>query len=449
MITVMLLAHNEIENVKMSIESIRLFSDIDISLIVVDNNSTDGLNKWAKEQRDLTYVLFDEGNVGWGKAINMVRHELQIDTDLLIMEGNYILTPGALSRMVQLAYEEENIGAVGGMYNGMGHNQLMPSDILDYKMAIEMATVAEGHAEGKRALMLHHGVILWKRSALDAIGEFEENVDGMLPVMNDYSLRMIVSEKKLMICLNAFFWNLDMENVKANNIAKSWELEVLEKKWGIHYFNGSYNELLIQPIEADRDDQISVLEIGCSCGGTLVEIKNRYPNAEVFGTEISEKTAEVAGHVVKVVVNNIEEKNIPFPKKKFDYIIFGDVLEHLHNPLETLIYCKDFLCEGGSIIASIPNVMHISIMEQLMKGNFTYTETGLLDKTHIHLFTCNEIIRMFNEAGYEVCDIVGSFVPISDKQKRLIDKLLACDSEAQRFMYETFQYNVKAKVSVN
>ncbi|MBQ6886532.1 MAG: hypothetical protein IJN54_03355 [Lachnospiraceae bacterium] len=125
------------------------------------------------------------------------------------------------------------------------------------------------------------------------------------------------------------------------------------------------------------------------------------------------------------------------------------MLEHLHNPSEVLVYCKEFLCEGGNIIASVPNVMHISVVEQLLNGKFTYTETGLLDKTHIHLFTCNEILHMFCEAGYEVCDIFGNFVPISEKQNSLIDKLLALDNEAQRFMYETFQYNVKAKISGN
>ncbi|MBQ6886534.1 MAG: glycosyltransferase family 2 protein [Lachnospiraceae bacterium] len=122
-VTIMILVHNAIENVKMSVESIRLFSDIETSLVIVDNHSTDGLNKWAKEQTDLTYVLFDEGHVSWGKAINMVRCVLQIGTDLLTMTGNYMLTSGSLSRMLKLAYKEENIGAVGGVYNGTGHNQ--------------------------------------------------------------------------------------------------------------------------------------------------------------------------------------------------------------------------------------------------------------------------------------------------------------------------------------
>lgn len=60
--------------------------------------------------------------------------------------------------------------------------------------------------------------------------------------------------------------------------------------------------------------------------------------------------------------------------------------------------------EGGEILASIPNLMYISVIEQLLYGNFTYTDIGLLDKTYIHLFTYNEIVRMFDEAGYDICE---------------------------------------------
>ena len=145
-------------------------------------------------------------------------------------------------------------------------------------------------------------------------------------------------------------------------------------------------------------------------------------------------------------MNNIEEENLPFPERKFDYIIFGDVLEHLHNPLKTVVYCQRFLRENGHIIASIPNIQHISVMEGLMQGDFTYMESGLLDKTHIHFFTYNEIVRMFHEAGYEICSLKGSGVPISDRQNELIDQLLALEGRAQRFMYIAFQYNLKAKM---
>ena len=222
--------------------------------------------------------------------------------------------------------------------------------------------------------------------------------------------------------------------------------DVLEKKWGMHYFNDIYNVMLIDLIEEEKENGFSVLEIGCDCGATLLEIKNRFPKAEVYGSEINVASAGIASHVANVVVNNIEEENLPFPERKFDYIIFGDVLEHLHNPLKTVVYCQRFLRENGHIIASIPNIQHISVMEGLMQGDFTYMESGLLDKTHIHFFTYNEIVRMFHEAGYEICSLKGSGVPISDRQNELIDQLLALEGRAQRFMYIAFQYNLKAKM---
>lgn len=97
------------------------------------------------------------------------------------------------------------------------------------------------------------------------------------------------------------------------------------------------------------------------------------------------------------------------------------------------------------MIANIPNVMHISVIEELLKGNFTYAETGLLDKSHIHLFTYNEIIRMFWEAGYDICQMGCVGHCINDNQKKIIDRLLCIENTAERFMYEAFQYIVKAK----
>ena len=92
MITVLMIAYNEIENVKMSVESFRLFCDVEISLVIVDNGSEDGLWDWAKEQLDITYVRTDERPMSCGKALNLVRKELEIDTDLLVIECRYMIT---------------------------------------------------------------------------------------------------------------------------------------------------------------------------------------------------------------------------------------------------------------------------------------------------------------------------------------------------------------------
>lgn len=432
MITVMMLAHHGHQMVEVVVQSFRLLSDMDISFIIVDKGSGDELREWASGQTDLTYVLIEEESAGWGKAINMAKRELHIETDLLIMEDKYMLTPQCLRRLEASLHAEEDIGGVCGVFSEEG----------SYEKAVAEAEEKSG-GKNSRTMALHYGAVLWKKEALEEIGEFEEKVESLFMVVKDYCLRMIEADKPLQICLGAVFWNI--RGRKGEVCGKQWEEEILERKWGMHYFNNHYNERIISLMEAGPEESIAVLEIGCDCGATLLEIKNRYPKAEVYGIELNARAASMASHFAQVAVNNIESRNLPFDRKMFDYIIFGDVLEHLNDPEETLKYCKDYLREEGMIIASVPNVMHISVMEQLMQGNFTYMENGLLDKTHIHFFTCNEIIRTLDSAGYEICRIDRVEIPINDRQKYLIDSLLAIDNTAQRFMYETYQYVIKAK----
>lgn len=432
MITVIMLAYNERDMVERAVENFRMFHDVDISLIILDNGSTDGLSKWASEQTDLTYIFMDEGFVNWGKAVNMAKQELKINTDLLIVEAGYMLMPNGLLRMQDILHREESAGAVGGECNRKE----------SYEQVAGMAGEEEA-AKGRRTIGLHHGAILWKKEAMDELGKFEEVVESWSLAAEDYCIRMIKADRQLITCDNAFFWNSRSSDMCSHE--KIWEKHFLENKWGMHYFNKNYNKNTVSSIDAGLDDEIAVLEIGCDLGATILEIKNRYPNAKIYGTEINAGAAAIAAHFAEVEINNIEDRNLPFNKKMFDYIIFGDVLEHLHDPLATLIYCKDFLKEEGSVIANIPNVMHISVIEELLKGNFTYEETGLLDKTHIHLFTYNEIVRMFWEAGYDICQMGCVGHCISDRQKKIIDHLLCIENTAERFMYEAFQYIIKAK----
>ncbi|GFH90223.1 ubiquinone biosynthesis O-methyltransferase [Lachnospiraceae bacterium] len=447
MITVLMIAYNEIENVKMSVESFRLFCDVEISLVIVDNGSEDGLWDWAKEQLDITYVRTDERPMSCGKALNLVRKELEIDTDLLVIECRYMITPQYLSRMREMLYSEENVGAVAGIVcNTPQFNPNRPVCIQNYEEAIRISDKEE-RAKGKYALMVRDDcAVLWKKEVLKEIGDFEETVNSVDTMICDYCIRTILTKQKIMICLNAFLWQMNVRGpMGMADLGNKGGWNALEKKWGMHYFNDIYNPQLIEMIERGTKDVFSVLEIGCDCGATLLEVKNRFPNVQVYGCDINVAAIAIASQVADAVVNNIEERNLPFPKGNFDYIIFGDVLEHLHNPMETLVYCKGFLKAGGAIIASIPNLMHISVIEKLLQGDFTYAETGLLDKTHIHMFTFNEIVRMFDCVGLQISRLATSLTAISDRQRALIDNLLVLEDKAQRFMYETFQFAVRAE----
>lgn len=126
-----------------------------------------------------------------------------------------------------------------------------------------------------------------------------------------------------------------------------------------------------------------------------------------------------------------------FVGKKYDYIIFADVLEHLRNPQEVLCACKAFLNDNGLIWISVPNISHNDIIINLIEDEFEYSETGLLDETHIHFFTKKTAKKMFTEAGYFVAYEDGIFVrsfcseqllPSKPEWKWYYDELLKRDN---------------------
>ena len=100
------------------------------------------------------------------------------------------------------------------------------------------------------------------------------------------------------------------------------------------------------------------------------------------------------------------------------------MLEHLYNPQKVLENIKPYLKVGGKIVASIPNIQHWSIIEELLKGNWTYADAGILDKTHLNFFTRNEIFNLFDKTGYEVIQFIGKDIGLTETARNMLDNLL-------------------------
>lgn len=88
---------------------------------------------------------------------------------------------------------------------------------------------------------------------------------------------------------------------------------------------------------------------------------------------------------------------LPYDNGQFDYIILADVIEHLHDPEETLARLIPYLKKDGSFLCSIPNMMHISVISPLLQGRFDYTDAGICDKTHLRFFTLDSILKLFQK----------------------------------------------------
>ena len=118
------------------------------------------------------------------------------------------------------------------------------------------------------------------------------------------------------------------------------------------------------------------------------------------------------------------------------------MLEHLHNPSDVINNCRHILNAGGKIISSIPNLMHYSVLYQLINGDFTYKDTGLLDKTHIHFFTYNEILRLFKNNKYKIINI-KAINNVNTEVKDVTDfinELTELSTHKNKLFFEAYQY---------
>lgn len=104
--------------------------------------------------------------------------------------------------------------------------------------------------------------------------------------------------------------------------------------------------------------------------------------------------------------------NLPIDNKlveeKFDVIIFADVLEHLVLPEQVLRYFRRMLKKDGVVIVSVPNVANWRVRFSLLLGSFNYQEYGVLDRTHLHLYTFRSANEMVKTAGYRPVKSIGT-----------------------------------------
>ncbi len=104
---------------------------------------------------------------------------------------------------------------------------------------------------------------------------------------------------------------------------------------------------------------------------------------------------------------------------KYDYILFGDVLEHLMDPLTTLTMATELLKDDGKVVISIPNICHNDIIIQMFNDHFRYTDLGLLDSTHIRFWGMADFVEFVNKAGLKVSDTEMVLFPTQATEQQL------------------------------
>lgn len=449
--SIIILTYNKLEYTKQCIESIREFTEKDsYELIVIDNNSTDETPKWLEEQEDIITIL-NEDNKGFPKGCNQ-GIEIATGDNILLLNNDTVVTKNWLKNLTTALYSDESVGAVGPVTNNCSNFQNIA---VTYNNLEEMKVFAEEYNKSnsenwEHRLILIGFCLLVKKEVVDKIGLLDERFSPGNYEDDDYCFRITEAGYKLILCKDTFIHHYGSLSFSADLVAFNHLMATngikFKAKWGfdVGYSCGVRNDI-IGLIDSPKDKAINVLEVGCACGATLIRIKDLYKNANIYGVEYNLNAAKIAGKNVKLLGYNIETDKIECEEEFFDYIIFGDVLEHLHDPSKVLLDLKKFLKKDGFVVASIPNVMHYSVIRGLLNGNWTYEDAGLLDRTHLRFFTFNEIKRMFINTGYVDRFYLKVFIGRSPQDDEFINKISPLIDDSLKWQLDAYQYLVKAQ----
>jgi hypothetical protein len=127
-------------------------------------------------------------------------------------------------------------------------------------------------------------------------------------------------------------------------------------------------------------------------GCTLVGVNRHRPGPEVDGL------------YDRYLVRDLDLDGLPKPEEigRFGCILMADILDHLSTGREVLSTAKGLLDREGVLVVSIANVAHWWVRFGLLLGRFNYRQRGLLDRTHLHLYTRRTFRDLISGQGYRI-----------------------------------------------
>jgi SAM-dependent methyltransferase len=185
-----------------------------------------------------------------------------------------------------------------------------------------------------------------------------------------------------------------------------------------------------------------VLDLGCSQG--LLAAPLRAKGVRVTGVD-ARRSSRLATELDAYHERDLE-RPLELPTGRvFDYVVVSDVIEHVNNRGELLRSVRRYLEPGGRLLISTPNVALWFYRLSLLVGRFEYGPRGVLDESHVHLYTRATFRREVEKAGFHVLSERVTALPFelvfeSTGRSRLLRTVARAYHALARLWPELFAY---------
>ena len=167
----------------------------------------------------------------------------------------------------------------------------------------------------------------------------------------------------------------------------------------VHRWSSMRGQVRLDLLDRIAPDAKSILEFGCGEATLGAALKQRQ-KCRVVGIEIDRHAAAMAGKRIDDVYCGDAREIVAILQETFDWIIGGDIIEHLDDPWTFLSDLRRIAKPGGRLLLSIPNIAHAAIVSDLLGGRFDYVYMGLTCVGHLRFFTRHSVLEMLAIAGW-------------------------------------------------
>ncbi len=134
-----------------------------------------------------------------------------------------------------------------------------------------------------------------------------------------------------------------------------------------------------------------LLDVGCGSGEWLAQMRELGWRTE--GVDFDENAVKVARQKgLKVQGGGLEQQG--YQDDSFDAVTLSHVIEHVPDPVGTLLECARILKKGGTLVVLTPNASSLS--HRIFKQDWR----GLEPPRHLHLFSNRSLPILLARAGF-------------------------------------------------
>lgn len=357
-VSVMVLSYNDLELLKMCIDSVeRSLPKESLEIVVVDNASTEeGVREFLRERADSADYSFklieNSENMGFPVGCNQGADCCNEDNDIFFLNNDAVLTTNALFWLRMGLYENRNVGACSSLSNSASLQEVAPSLLDEYageeldnlwhkELGVSKSVEIFSKYAAVNSIPMYYPYIkrfrltgfalLVSRDALKVVAPdnkvFDEIFSPGYFEDDDLGMRLATASFEQYLCANSFIYHNGGNGFEGHNDAMERSRQTFIDKWGfdIWGFCLHWQEACdkIADLYAERKEPLKILDFSCNFGATGSYLKHMFPDVFVAGVCDNSFAAGIAKNIVDdVVYGNLNTSKLPWNDHSFDVVLF-------------------------------------------------------------------------------------------------------------------------------